>query len=369
MIAIAQDSQILKILIAIREKRLHDALSAVQSFMDKTPTQEGFFLLGILMSWAGRADAEVFFQKSGGFKDYVDHFIYLDRYKSKKYMDISGVKKQGYIYYEAYKKAWKYSQIQACVVSYPKCGRTWLRSIFLYYLTKLSPPPANSYKSFDEILELSSKEADFLTTMFTHDSFPQFLTSDQIELSAIPYQGKKVIFMYRDPRDVLVSSYMQLHKRRKVDQYLSQALPEDINAFALGDVAGIDGIIKFFNLWADQAQKNKDIMMISYEEMRQDSFVVCKKILNTLVINVDEKLLSDSIEKSSFAAMKKMEEQGQTIMAGEKMGAVNANDPESFKVRKGKIGGYVDYFSPEIIEKINAKMRAGLNPVFLKYLD
>jgi len=36
------------------------------------------------------------------------------------------------------------------------------------------------------------------------------------------------------------------------------------------------------------------------------------------------------------------------------------NDPESFKTRRGKVGGYVDYLTPQDIEFLDAKMREGL---------
>jgi hypothetical protein len=42
----------------------------------------------------------------------------------------------------------------------------------------------------------------------------------------------------------------------------------------------------------------------------------------------------------------------------------NPDDPESFKVRKGKVGGYTDYLGEKEIEYLDNKIRAELNPVF-----
>jgi hypothetical protein len=40
------------------------------------------------------------------------------------------------------------------------------------------------------------------------------------------------------------------------------------------------------------------------------------------------------------------------------------NDPETFKVRKGKVGGYVDYLGEEEIALLGRKIRDELDPEF-----
>ncbi|MEA2094015.1 MAG: hypothetical protein U9P11_05560, partial [Pseudomonadota bacterium] len=39
-------------------------------------------------------------------------------------------------------------------------------------------------------------------------------------------------------------------------------------------------------------------------------------------------------------------------------------DPETFKVRKGKVGGYVDYLDAKEIEYLDNKIEADLDPIF-----
>jgi len=44
--------------------------------------------------------------------------------------------------------------------------------------------------------------------------------------------------------------------------------------------------------------------------------------------------------------------------------AKNVNDPNTFKVRKAKVGGYRDYFDDEQVAELNALVDATLLPVF-----
>ena len=46
------------------------------------------------------------------------------------------------------------------------------------------------------------------------------------------------------------------------------------------------------------------------------------------------------------------------------MQAKNVNDPNTFKVRKAKVGGYRDYFDDEQVAELNALVDANLLPVF-----
>ena len=56
-----------------------------------------------------------------------------------------------------------------------------------------------------------------------------------------------------------------------------------------------------------------------------------------------ENLLDQSIEYCSFNNLKKLEAQNKFKKGMLK--PANTADPESFKVRKGKIGGYTEYLS------------------------
>lgn len=45
----------------------------------------------------------------------------------------------------------------------------------------------------------------------------------------------------------------------------------------------------------------------------------------------------------------------------------DATDAESYKVRRGKVGGYVDYFAPAEIALIEDRIAAELDPYYAAY--
>jgi hypothetical protein len=69
----------------------------------------------------------------------------------------------------------------------------------------------------------------------------------------------------------------------------------------------------------------------------------------------------NALEFSRFGNMRKMEASleydRQLLQPGD------VNDPESYKVRRGKIGGYVDYLDPSDVEYADQAM-AALDPRF-----
>jgi hypothetical protein len=62
--------------------------------------------------------------------------------------------------------------------------------------------------------------------------------------------------------------------------------------------------------------------------------------------------------------MKKLENSGKYMLSGGKMTPRNRNNPDSFKVRKGKVGGFREHFSAEQIEQIDTMINQQLSPVY-----
>jgi len=73
---------------------------------------------------------------------------------------------------------------------------------------------------------------------------------------------------------------------------------------------------------------------------------------------VDEDLLQASVEFSSFDHMKDMERQGS--VGRRLLSPGDVQDPESFKVRRGVVGGHADYLDDDdlgFIERAAAGLR------------
>ncbi len=62
--------------------------------------------------------------------------------------------------------------------------------------------------------------------------------------------------------------------------------------------------------------------------------------------------------------MRKLEQRRLAWLDGIRMVPGNRANPDSYKVRRAKVGGYRDYFTAERVAELEALMRARLSPRF-----
>ena len=79
----------------------------------------------------------------------------------------------------------------------------------------------------------------------------------------------------------------------------------------------------------------------------------------------DEAEIGRIVEAGSFARLKELE--ARNAYNDRRLAAASADDPESYKIRRGKIGGFVDYLSKSDIDYINGYLRDHLDPLYDVY--
>ena len=68
---------------------------------------------------------------------------------------------------------------------------------------------------------------------------------------------------------------------------------------------------------------------------------------------------------ASVENMRKMEQENAgRLTASARLKPADANDPSSFKVRRGKVGGWRDYVTEDEAEALDRLVRERLSPVF-----
>lgn len=245
-------------------------------------------------------------------------------------------------------RARSYQQADALVVSVPKSGRTWLR-VFLYaYLCRLDERPF--------IMDHRALSPGMPRVEFTHDIWGA-ITARKLKhwllgRSVIPptaRRSKPIIVLARDPRDVAVSAFFQLTKRKHGYRHLKLAESVRHPKF------GIQTIVDVHNWWMNEWANRRDFMLLRYEDLRQDPEQQFRRLLGFLGFGeVVEPALRHALEFSSFDNMKAMESSG--AFQSKKLKPGSGSDPESFKVRKGKVGGYLTYLGTEDIAYMNAAL-------------
>jgi hypothetical protein len=173
----------------------------------------------------------------------------------------------------------------------------------------------------------------------------------------LKYHDKKVVFLARDPRDIIVSAYFQATKRKHLfDGTVTEYFRQPVGSF--------DSIIEFFNTWASQRLVPKGFLLVRYEDLRLDPHGQLRRILDFVGLEeIDAGAIETAVNFASFDNMRRLEASGD--MADVK--ALRPGDPEdaeSYKTRRGKIGGYVDYLAEEDIDYMNRRVAAELDPFF-----
>ena len=79
---------------------------------------------------------------------------------------------------------------------------------------------------------------------------------------------------------------------------------------------------------------------------------------------VDPGIVAEAVEFASVENLRKMEAQDHFWRSGSRLQPRDASNPDSYKVRKAKVGGYRDYFDDEQIAAIDAMVDQDLLPGF-----
>lgn len=243
----------------------------------------------------------------------------------------------------------------AFIISFPRSGRTWLRIMLGKYLTDLAG--VNGKDPYD-VYAITKALEGLPTVGVIHDNSGyggKNLKAEELETAKGRYKKSKVILLVRDPRDTVVSYYFHCNKRRNV-------YAGDISDFIRDERFGVNKIVTFLNIWAANRSEPKDFLLLRYEDMACDPLGELTKLLMFLDLPLNAALGEASVEFASFSNMRRMEEGGGAETRA--LRKSRSNDPESFKVRKGRVGGYVEYLSPEDVAYLSEEIEGKLSPFF-----
>ncbi len=109
---------------------------------------------------------------------------------------------------------------------------------------------------------------------------------------------------------------------------------------------GIKNIVFVLNRWHERLQGHPATMLLRYEDLRSDTPGELERLLHFCGFeDVDTALVQEAVDFAAFENMKKMEAKG--AFSEQAMKPADSNDPASFKVREGKVGGYAKHFTED----------------------
>lgn len=171
-------------------------------------------------------------------------------------------------------------------------------------------------------------------------------------------KDRKVIFMIRDPRDTVVSGYYDAKFREKI-------YTKDLSSFIRNNKFGLKKVLSFHQLCFENEPYVDQSIFLKYEDLKQNTESELRRVIDFLGWRVTQERLLEVIDFASFKNMKKMEQAGD--FKGKYAYALspgNPENPDSFKVRKGRIGGYSSDLNNDDIVYCNRLMENGPNPFY-----
>jgi len=221
-------------------------------------------------------------------------------------------------------------------VSYPRSGSTWVR----FLIANMARP---------------KKEADFpFVEKYVPDGHQKFLMFDILRNRAFqrPLCAKahfcwfpcytKCIYLYRDVRDVAISSYYyNFHK-------FHGTLAEWLELFCVGKVP-FGSWWYHVKTWMSESPPCRNCIKVKYEDLLQDTFAQTKRIADFIGIDISDEVINKAIERTQWKYA--------SVQAGKQ-----GQHPKLFGLH-GESGYWKNELTPA-----QAKMLWNLKPGFLSKL-
>jgi hypothetical protein len=201
------------------------------------------------------------------------------------------------------------------IISFPKSGRTWLRVM----LDELGMRP--------DFHHAGSSESQGLRVQ---------------ELVAGPreWRDRRVLFLMRDPRDTIVSAYFQATRRSRV-------YSGEFESFLRDPRFGVEKVAVFHLMWLGAAEHFPAFLALQYEAFHRDAGPSLARAAAFLGGEATPQRIAAALEAGSFARMRTLEQTGEgAARYGFRLTPGRADDPDSYKTRRGTVGAWREVFSP-----------------------
>jgi Sulfotransferase domain len=250
------------------------------------------------------------------------------------------------------------------LMSWGKSGRTWLRVMLSRFYQIAYGIPEGRMLEFDN---LKRANPAIPSVFFTHGNYLRNYTgnwSDKRE-----FYGKKIVMLARDPRDIAVSQYFQWKYRMRpvkkmLNDYPAHGVEVPIFDFVMHRDVGLPEIIAFLETWERELPRVAASVVVRYEDMRADPQSALRRILAFLGTPGTDAQIRDAVAYAAYDNMKQLEQKRVFRLSGLRLRPGDRANPQSYKVRRAKVGGWRDYFDDQEVAAINRLLAASPKPPF-----
>lgn len=240
------------------------------------------------------------------------------------------------------KHRYRLHRADVLLVSHAKSGRTWLAAMISHIYHLRHGVSEGEIIRFDNFKCINPAIPSIL---FSHDNRKD---SQQRPLfNPQNLYGQRTLLLVRDPRDVSVSSFFQ---RLRNEGCSPAHLPPIFNFVVHGK---LPRVIVFLQRWAAQLDAVEQALVVRYEDLRVEPEKELARIMSFLDRREpDAEEVRAAVEFAAFENLRQKEASG--FFNTSRLQPGDAANPDSFKVRRGKVGGYRDYFDDAQLVEIEA---------------
>jgi Sulfotransferase domain len=233
------------------------------------------------------------------------------------------------------------------LVSYPRSGNTWVR----FLLANLQ---YNQSVGFANINRLLADPAVSTSRFLEKLPRPRILKSHE----PFDVRFRKVVYLVRDPRDVVLSEYYFNLKKMYINRSVS--LDQFVARFIAGETSAYGSWWENVASWIAARQGNPAFLLVRYEDLLSDPIITLAKVAEFLAIQADEERMKAAVERSSAESMRMLEQEQFDQWTGTK----NTDKDIPF-VREAKSGGWKQSLARHLADKIEIEWFPLMN--FLGY--
>ncbi len=264
----------------------------------------------------------------------------------------------------------KAARASLIIIGHPKSGNTWLKAMISRLYQLRYDLPESKLINTDEFAR-KIPEIPRLAATNGYYSYEgevgKLLAADAADN---PLRHKPVMFLARHPIDIAVSWYHQFTKRQSrakqelINHFIDH--PIDRRTVTMWDFVrhsdiGLPFLIEYQNTWAANIAALDNGLLVKYEELRAEPVPTLMKILDLMGASFSEDEVREAVEWGSFDNLRQLEARGTFSQGGMKLR--NADDASTFKVRRGKVGGYREDFNPDQVAELEQLVRQNISPV------
>lgn len=225
------------------------------------------------------------------------------------------------------------------IVSYPRSGNTWTRFLLA---NLLHPESLVTFLNIEEFVpDAEAQSSRYLKGI----PRPRYIKSHQY----FDHRYEKVIYVVRDPRDVVVSYHHFQKKYRQIaDDYPLAVYASDFVSGRLISASwGTWG--ENVGSWVGARLGSPRFLLLRYEDLISDTVRELERSCNFLGIDPNPLLLSETVERSSADRLRELEQR-----QGDRWVSTKDKRPDIPFVGSAEVGGWKSRLPPEAVDAIEA---------------